>query len=308
MSNNTGAARNSFRSKLLCLNFTAAVAFLNTRRMMEYLLLLIILVTVAVADPCKEQLDRIEGKIDSLLSGLQEIHTCSCNTPQTSCLENSEALVAYYSFNDDDTLNDDSGNGRNGVASGNVQRYSGGPQGLPGAGGALHFQGSGKVDVDAFRNFQWGSKFSVSVWFRRTGGFGNYQGIIGNGYHTSGSWEVRMGRENNGQMLGGGVVTSDNPVTWNYVNLVAEKNTWHHVVMTYNGSDTSFYLDNQKQAGAHDCCHGDIIPKNTPLTIGKAGVGHGAEYFVGFIDEVRLYSCALSADEVDTLYGAFINS
>lgn len=58
-----------------------------------------------------------------------------------------------------------------------------------------------------------------------------------------------MGRENNGQMLGGGVVTSDNLVTWNYVHIVALKNTWHHVVMTYDGAELLFFLDNQKQSG-----------------------------------------------------------
>ena len=42
-----------------------------------------------------------------------------------------------------------------------------------------------------------------------------------------------MGRENNGQMLGGGVVTGDSPVTWDYENLIASTNDWHHVVMTY---------------------------------------------------------------------------
>ncbi|XP_022086853.1 uncharacterized protein LOC110977226 [Acanthaster planci] len=203
-------------------------------------------------------------------------------------------LVAHYAFEED--LSDSTVNRRNGSADGQIT-YADGQ-----CGKAAVFNGSSKVEVGAFSNFIWGSQFSVSVWFKRTGSRDTYQGIVNTGYHTTGSWEIRMGRENSGQMIGGGVVTANNAPTWNYAYLTASFGEWHHAVMTYNGSQLLFYLDNQLQSGDHDCCHGDIISKNTPLTIGQAGVGMSHEYFVGLIDEVKIFSKALSASEVDKMF------
>ncbi|XP_078657715.1 uncharacterized protein LOC144903456 [Branchiostoma floridae x Branchiostoma belcheri] len=168
--------------------------------------------------------------------------------------------------------------------------------------GYAQFGGAGRLVANGFTSHAWGSSLTVSVWFKRTGQFGTYQGIINTGYHASGSWEIRMGRENGGTMIGCGVVTSNSPQTWDYVHLTASRNTWHHAVMTYDGTLTKFYLDNVPQTGNDRCCSGPIIDKGNPLVIGQAGPGKSNEYFFGFIDEVRLYHRALCAEEVATLY------
>ena len=204
-------------------------------------------------------------------------------------------LLAYYPF-DEDTL-DYSGNNRNGVTSGAALVYSDGVKCS-----AAEFNGAQKVVVNAFNNFNFGSEFAVSVWFKRTGGFTNYQGIINNGYYSTGSWEIRMGRENNGQMLGGGVVTGDSPVIWDYIYLIASRNDWHHVVMTYDGDTLLYYLDGVLQSGDDQCCTGRILQRTNPVTIGQAGVGKNDEFFVGLIDEVKIFNISLSAAHVDFLF------
>ncbi|WP_395239501.1 LamG-like jellyroll fold domain-containing protein, partial [Salmonella sp. s54412] len=98
--------------------------------------------------------------------------------------------------------------------------------------------------VARLNGFSWGSEFSVSLWFKRTGVRSTYQGLINNGYGNYGSWEIRMGREQTGQMIGGGVLTTGSPTLWDYVGIKATFNHWHHVVMTYNGTQLDFYLDN----------------------------------------------------------------
>nr|VFK51970.1 MAG: Concanavalin A-like lectin/glucanases superfamily protein [Candidatus Kentron sp. TUN]VFK53565.1 MAG: Concanavalin A-like lectin/glucanases superfamily protein [Candidatus Kentron sp. TUN]VFK55006.1 MAG: Concanavalin A-like lectin/glucanases superfamily protein [Candidatus Kentron sp. TUN] len=166
---------------------------------------------------------------------------------------------------------------------------------------AYRFDGNDKIVVDALRNFEWRDKFSVSVWFKRTGQWRNYQGIVNNGYYTSGSWEIRMGRENGGTMLGGGVITSANNAAWDHVNLHTSQNQWHHVVMSYDGKNLSFYLDGElKEINTRDV--GNIIAKNTPLTIGQAGIGKSTEYFYGAIDDIKIYKKALSISGVRALY------
>ena len=110
-------------------------------------------------------------------------------------------VLGYYSFNDS-TATDKSGNGRDGTWERGTEQYS---DGVFGTKGAL-FDGASRVTVDAFQNYDWGQDVAVSVWFKRTSAEG-YQSIVSNGYYNTGSWEIRMGREGGGSMLGGGFIT-----------------------------------------------------------------------------------------------------
>ena len=89
----------------------------------------------------------------------------------------SGALDAYYSFNDR-TAADQSGHGYDGVWEGQ-ESYA---EGKPGNGKAAAFDGASRIVVDAFKHMEFGTQFSVSVFFERTGGQQNYQGIVNNGY------------------------------------------------------------------------------------------------------------------------------
>ena len=70
---------------------------------------------------------------------------------------------------------------------------------------------------------------------------------------------------------------------------------WHHLAMTYDGSVLRLYLDGAP-AGSK-AVNEERIAGNGPVSIGKRGDGH--RYFTeGRIDEVRIYSRVLSADEI----------
>ena len=168
--------------------------------------------------------------------------------------------------------------------------------------GAALFNGASKLRIASLNGYTWGSQFSVSLWFKRTGQQGNYQGIINNGYYSYGSWEIQMGRENSGQKIGGGVVTSNSATTWDYAQTTASYNHWHHVAMTYDGATLNFYLDNQQQKGNSKCCQGNLVNKSNDVVIGQSGHGMSREFFYGYIDEVKLFKKALTADEVTQLY------
>ena len=206
----------------------------------------------------------------------------------------SKDLIAYYKF---DRSFRDVCYGHNAVQVGSVVLAT--SSGI--SDGAAFFNGASKLQVSSLNGYQWGSKFSVSLWFKRTGQQVNYQGIINNGYYSYGSWEIRMGRENSGQKIGGGVVTSNSGKTWDYTT-TASYNHWHHVVMTYDGVTLNFYLDNKSQNGNSKCCKGSIVSKKNDVVIGQAGHGMSREYFYGYIDEVKLFKKALTADEVTQLY------
>ena len=141
----------------------------------------------------------------------------------------------------------------------------------------------------------------MSLWFNRGPGCdGNYVGIVnGGGYHASGSWEVRMGREGGCTAVGGGVVTGSNDVTWDHLAASqggslppAPTDEWNHVVLTYDGTNVDFYL-NSGGVDANTRDSGAIVVDSDGVNVGKAGrpgyvAGQGgSEYFRGLIDEVQ---------------------
>ena len=77
-----------------------------------------------------------------------------------------------------------------------------------------------------------------------------------------------------------------------------EAGKWHHVVVTFDTNNANFYIDGSLDSTADGdySVPDDPNPDNT--TIGAWLETDAASYFSGAIDEVRVYSRALSEDEV----------
>ncbi|KAI8494174.1 hypothetical protein Bbelb_279340 [Branchiostoma belcheri] len=111
---------------------------------------------------------------------------CTPSLAVSGCVHHCDSgILAYYPLDDD--FNDHC-NGFHALPQGGVSINH-----AMGQNGAANFDGTGKLVLDFFRHYQWGTAFSVSVWFKRTGGFNHYSGVVNNGYATHGSWEIRMG-------------------------------------------------------------------------------------------------------------------
>ncbi len=87
-------------------------------------------------------------------------------------------------------------------------------------------------------------------------------------------------------------------------------NTWHHIVVTYNGSRLKIY-QNGVQTG--DLAYTGVITNTiTNFQIGRQANGLGNAIFEGIYDDGRVYNRALNSDEVLALYHnnmvAFSNS
>jgi hypothetical protein len=77
---------------------------------------------------------------------------------------------------------------------------------------------------------------------------------------------------------------------------------WHHVVMTYSGTSVRMYFDNALLYVKDD------LPKNTLDTCPGGDLKFGAQsrdlpnYFLGALDDIRIYKRALTASEVQALF------
>ena len=78
--------------------------------------------------------------------------------------------------------------------------------------------------------------------------------------------------------------------------------TWTHIVVTRSGSSYKVYYNGIEQSTASGS-PGDPAPTTQALRIGADIAGVGANgYFNGTIDEIRIYSRALSSTEISEHY------
>jgi len=80
---------------------------------------------------------------------------------------------------------------------------------------------------------------------------------------------------------------------------VIDDGQWHHVVGTYDGQKAALYIDGELECAA--AATGLIAPSAGPVLIGK-GRSRFTPCFNGWMADVRLYSCGLTAQEVQALY------
>src|SRR6185503_10554648 len=74
-------------------------------------------------------------------------------------------------------------------------------------------------------------------------------------------------------------------------------NTWTHLATTYDGATLRMFVNGTQVASKAQT--GNIGPSTGALRIGGNAIFSG-EYFSGRIDEVRVYSRALTAGEIQT--------
>ncbi|MSR71452.1 MAG: LamG domain-containing protein [Candidatus Taylorbacteria bacterium] len=189
------------------------------------------------------------------------------------------SLIGYWSF-DDGTgtkATDSSGNRNTGTITG--ASYVGGKLGK-----ALSFSGTNTVSLGTVGGYS--NAVTIAAWVKHTssdtwddivaGGCGDF--LLG----FNGSNELRWGGQCNNPFAGLTYATNID-------------GAWHHVIATYDGSTAALYVDGVLVSSG--AASGSFTPG--ALTIGSSGA---SEYYNGLIDDVRIYSRALTAAEVRTLY------
>jgi len=198
-----------------------------------------------------------------------------------------DGLIAYYPFNEN--TNDISGNNRNGVS--NNITYTSDINGRLYT--ALNFGGNGFVQIPSIG--QTNESFTIAFWYKTDQG-----GVIlstdniflladqqTNWFITS--WNISIGTYS----------PAGNPAYFD--------NTWHHVVITDNSSDSRIitYFDGVVQHDRPDS--GYFLGNNQDIYIGTICPNPTLSYptvtnFIGSIDEIYIFNRAINTTEVEQLY------
>jgi len=206
-----------------------------------------------------------------------------------------DTLVAQYSFDETgtDTIHDSSINQHNVTNPGNS--FVAGKVGK-----AINFTGTSGMGLDLGVFSIGTTESSYSFWLYVASAPTSWKCIIGHdGNGTSSGDYFSVWLDSNGRLrcfVGDGTTYMDT-----LVNSSDFVGGWHHVVFTFkSGEALKCYLDGVLKASS------SIILTTSLPTDKHIGIGYSyyasSYYFTGYLDDLRIYSKALSLDEVKALY------
>jgi len=206
-------------------------------------------------------------------------------------------LVGYWSMNEGSGsfAGDSSGNKNTGT-------LTNGPTWVDGKRGkALSFDGSDDyVNVASSTSSNITNAITISGWINVGNGTGTKEPIFESisGHASTNRMLVVTGGANNNRITIQFDIGGDNN-NW-YSSGTITRNTWIHIVYTFNGSLERFYINGV--FNSQNSKSGTIAAGIEAMKIGWSESESPDEYFNGLIDDVRIYNRALSATEIQALY------
>jgi hypothetical protein len=222
------------------------------------------------------------------LAGIQTISNAV--TPPTPT-----SLVANYTFCNN--ANDVTSNANNATVSGASLTFD--RFGLPNS--AYNFDGvDDYIEAPSNGALQLGtSDYSFSYWFKTNSSNSPLATIMKNepafGYSGIGSY---INYPNTGSVY----VRSMNSEQLNTVSPAYNDNNWHFVTYTRSGNIQKLYVDNILKE-TNSSFSPSNISNGKPLTFGSFNDGH-QQFFMGALDDVKIYAGALSETEIANEFNA----
>jgi len=216
-------------------------------------------------------------------------------------------LIAYYALDEGagNVVADGSGNGYDGIPEPTTGNFSW-VQGKDGS--ALRFAGTGApVYCGTFDPAKGTGQFTISCWVNFEGNNGTYQGILSkrDGY-TAGAVRYNLETQNAAAGAAGATLsftlTATNTRIWSAYS--PPLNAWDMLTVTYDGANATLYVNGVLSSGPTALAFDN--GENAAVLIGTANRG-GSSPFNGAIDEVYIFSTALSVEEINSLMNGEIN-
>ena len=201
--------------------------------------------------------------------------------------------VGVWDF-DDGTATDSSGYGNDGAINGATTSTD-----TPsGQGQSLSFDGNNDyVDCGNDQSLML-ANITVQAWIKQGTTISDHRNAAAQGEGVNAAWLLRTSNSGNGhftpyvyigswQGCDGGVITT---------------NQWTHILLTYDGETLKGYM-NGNLVCENANPSGDLST-TASVTIGSYGSAAPIQFFQGLIDDVRIYSHALSQAQIEQLYVA----
>ncbi len=206
---------------------------------------------------------------------------------------NTGRLIAWWKLDDGsgNTAVDSSGNAHNGTLLGDTSWVDGI------VGGALAFDGDGDyVDIGKDQSFDITNQITVSAWIKVSAFDGDWQTIVAKGDRA---WRLqRNWGESTLEFACSGLVVPGTGWGQIYGNTDVNDGHWHHVAGVYDEEKIYLYIDGSLDASAE--APGNIRVNDEPVYIGENSQMTN-RYWNGLIDDVRIYSYALSTEEISEI-------
>lgn len=212
-------------------------------------------------------------------------------------------LIAYYPFNGN--ANDETGYGNNGVVYGSTltnDRF-GNLQ------SSYSFNGTNYISISN-KNLIPSSAFSISCWIKLGTLFtGNYDNTIIGQWSSSGDQKFLLSFREQNSYRGIGFYLNNGASQFSYYNTnwIPSISTWYHIVAVYSpGNYVETYINGHLIYSSTTANLPSPLktynPVNTLIQIGHSTGLHGDLYFVGDIDDIRIYGKELSINDISYLY------
>ncbi|MGD2094745.1 MAG: discoidin domain-containing protein [Phycisphaerales bacterium] len=211
---------------------------------------------------------------------------------------NDPDLVAYWSFDEGSgtTAYDLTGNGNDGV-------FVGDPQWVAGKyGGALEFNGDDYLNCGNGPSLQIRDEITIVFWFQVEAFQNDWEAFLAksdSAYRAS-----RSATTGNATHMGLSGTSVGNGNGYFDASVTVTDGQWHHWAGVYDGTEARVYIDgvlDTTSAGT-----GQISLSSSDLYIGENS-GATGRLLHGILDDVAIYSRALSLEEIQTIMEGFVS-
>ena len=220
------------------------------------------------------------------------INTTSSGEGQSNSSFPTENLVSYYKLDETSGVVVDELGTNNGTNNGATRDIIGKIE------NAFNFSSNDWVNMSYSSSLDFDSSFSTSYWIKYNVNPTSTMYVIGNhDYTNKNGWGATTYQQKiRFEVYDGSVQKAVS------ANAVAVGGTWYHVVMVFDDSANNMYMyiDNVKQS--EETTVNQISQENNPVWIGAHY--NGELYLNAIVDEVGIWSRALSSTEVSDLYNS----
>jgi hypothetical protein len=187
--------------------------------------------------------------------------------------------------------------------------YTNGPalnqtSGVKDAGAGVTFDGVNDwIDAGNVYGFTGTASFSVEAWIRPTAATTQYRRFVSKENASGHGWQLNLKPTTDAPANRVAILRRDATSYEQATSTTALPTTsWSHVVATYNGSSLCIYVNSSLEATGTSS---RSLPAHTnPLRLGSASYSGANDLYGGSLDEVAIYSTALSAAQVTEHYNA----